>query len=224
MKYCLYFFSFVSFLIYPSAVFAKDIPVQARLFLGMVAAEPTNTNETLEAQGLDKLKNTSQLGLEITYPLFKYLDVGARYTKILASSEENPANPSTEFNSMVDQDTILLIARVPFLKTDIFRMDAFVGVGGSNTTFRMKTAFQNGELSSKGPEGWFGSPYAAAGVSAGIGYKNFYLVFESGYAMNKVANFKRSGNISGALDTLDLSGSYFTLGLMFDGVPGSVGK
>lgn len=224
MNYRLYFLSLVSFLIYPSAVFAKDIPVQVRLFMGMVAAEPSNTNETLELQGLDKLKNTSQLGLEITYPLFKYLDVGARYTKILADSEENPKNPATDFNSKVDQDTILLIARVPFLKTDIFRMDAFAGVGGSNTSFRMKTAAQNGELSSKGPDGWFGSPYAAAGVSAGIGFKYFYLVFESGYAMNKVSNFKRSGNISNDLDTLDLSGSYFTLGLMFDGVPGSVGK
>lgn len=224
LNYRICFLSLASFFIYPSAVFAKDIPVQVRLFAGMVAASPSNADETLELQGLDKLKNTSQLGLEITYPLYRYLDVGARYTKILADSEENPSNPVTDYNSKVDQDTVLLIARVPFIKSDLFRLDAFAGVGGSNTTFKMKTAFQNGELKSRAADGWFGSPYAAAGVSAGIGYKKFYFVFEGGYAMNKVSSFKRSGNISNSLDTLDLSGSYFTVGLMFDGVPGSVGN
>lgn len=224
LNYRIGLLSLASFFIHSSVVFAKDLPVQVRLFAGMVAATPSNANETLEAQGLKKLENTSQLGLEITYPLFKYLDVGARYTKTLADSEENPANASTDYNSKVDQDSVLLIARVPFLKSDIFRLDAFAGVGGSNTTFKIKTAAQSGELTSRASDGWFDSPYAAAGVSAAIGYKQFYLVFEGGYEMNKVSSFKRSGTISNGLDTLDLSGSYFTVGLMFDGVPGSVGK
>lgn len=224
LNYRVCFLSLITLVIYPHPLFAKDIPVQVRLFAGMVAAEPSNANKTLKEQGLHKLQNTSQLGLEITYPLLKYLDVGARYTKILADSKENSSNPNSDYNSKVEQDTVLLIARVPFLKSDTLRLDAFAGIGGSNSTFKIKSAFQNGELTSKAESEWFGSPYAAGGVSAGIGYKYFYLVFESGYAINKVSSFQRSGNISNKLDTLDLSGSYFTIGLMFDGVPGSVGK
>ncbi|MNL88607.1 hypothetical protein D3C87_2184120 [compost metagenome] len=50
------------------------------------------------------------------------------------------------------------------------------------------------------------------------------MVFEGGIESNKVKDLKSSGTVNSSIDTLDLSGSYFSLGLMFDGVPGSVGK
>lgn len=164
----------------------------------------------------------SQFGLEITYPLMKYLDVGARYSKRLLESDEEPSSSSTDYSARVDQDSLLLVARVPFVKSDIFRLDAFVGMGGSNTNLKMKTASQDGELTRKASEGWFASPYAAVGTSAAIGYKQFYFILEGGIETNKVNGFDRSGSVSNGIDTLDLSGSYFGIGLMFDGIPGSV--
>lgn len=208
--------------LYSQISFARDIPVQARLTAGMITVSPTNANEGLDAQGLKKLDKITQLGLEITYPVARYLDVGARYTKRLGDTEENPADPNTDYSSKLDQDSIMLMARVPFLKSDVFRVDAFAGVGGSNTTLKIKSASQDGELTSRAADGWFDSPYAAAGISAAIGYKQFYLVFEGGYESNKVSSFKRSGSVNNSIDTLDLSGGYFTVGLMFDGIPGSV--
>ena len=222
LNYRVYLLSFLSLFTYSSLSLARDLPIQARLFAGMTGVSPGNANDGLEALGLKKMENVSKLGLEITYPLLSYLDVGARYTKILGDTEENPANPSTDYSSKLDQDSVMLIARVPFMKSEIFRLDAFAGIGGTNTSFKITSASQNGELTSRGPDGWFGSPYAAAGVSAAIGYKQFYLVFEGGYESNKVSSFKRSGSVSNSIDTLDLSGSYFTVGLMFDGIPGSV--
>lgn len=214
--------SVLVFTLYSQVVSAREIPVQARLTAGMITANPTNTNDSLQTQGLKKLENVTQLGLEITYPVTDYLSVGARYTKRLADSEENPADANTDYSSKLDQDSVMLMARVPILKSNVFRMDAFAGIGGSNTTLKINSATQVGELTSKAADGWFDSPYAAAGVSAAVGYKQFYFVFEGGYESNKVSSFKRSGTVNSSIDELDLSGAYFTIGLMFDGIPGSV--
>ncbi|MNK55176.1 hypothetical protein D3C87_741840 [compost metagenome] len=202
--------------------FAKEIPVQGRLFAGTYTINPTNVNETIEAQGLKKLDNATRLGVEITYPLYKYLDVGMRYTKRLGDAEENPKDPNTDYSAKIDQDSVLLLARVPLVKSDVFRFDVFAGVGGSNTTLKVKTSSQDGEFSRRASGDWLATPYAAAGGSFAVGYKQFYLVFEGGFESNKVDGFTRSGSASNNIKTMDLSGSYFSVGLMFDGVPGSI--
>ncbi|KHD87607.1 MAG: hypothetical protein OM95_13535 [Bdellovibrio sp. ArHS] len=202
--------------------YAKEIPVQGRLFAGTHSIDPKNVNETTEAQGLKKFENINRLGIEITYPLYRYLDVGMRYTKRLADVEENPANSATDYSAKIDQDSILLLARVPLYKTDILHFDCYAGVGGSNTSLKIKTASQDGEFARRASGDWVATPYAAAGASLSIGYKKFYLVFEGGYESNKVDGFTRTGTASTNIDTLDLSGSYFSIGLMFDGVPGTI--
>ncbi|MEK2644962.1 hypothetical protein [Bdellovibrio sp. BCCA] len=207
-----------------SFAFAKEIPVQGRLFAGVSSINPTNVNDTIEAQGLKKLDNYTRLGIEITYPLHRYLDVGIRYTKRLASVEENPESSSTDYSAKVDQDSMLVLARVPIVKSDLIHFDVFAGVGGSNTTLKVKTASQDGEFTRRAGGDWLATPYASAGASFAIGYKQVYLVFEGGYETNKVDGFKRTGSASTSIDTLDLSGSYVSIGLIFDGVPGTVGK
>ncbi|MNL54974.1 hypothetical protein D3C87_1783510 [compost metagenome] len=118
----------------------------------------------------------------------------------------------------------MFLARVPFYKTDIIKLDAFAGVGGSNTTMTVKTGSMDGEYTRKESGDWVATPIAAAGMSFAIGYKQFYFVVEGGIESNKVDSLKRSGTTSASIDTLDLSGSYFSVGLLFDGVPGTVGK
>ncbi|WP_374079346.1 hypothetical protein [Bdellovibrio bacteriovorus] len=216
--------TFLCLIVPSSFAFAKEIPVQGRLFAGVHSIDPTNVNETIEAQGLKKLDSVNRLGIEITYPLHRYLDVGLRYTKRLASVEENPDNGSTDYSAKVDQDSMLLLARVPVVKSDIVHFDIFAGVGGSNTTLKVKTASQDGEFTRRASGDWVATPYTSFGASVAIGYKQVYLVFEGGFESNKVDGFDRSGSASASIDTLDLSGSYLSIGLMFDGVPGTVGK
>ncbi|WP_347358002.1 hypothetical protein [Bdellovibrio sp.] len=221
MKYSLAISVLSLFVLQSQSAFAKEIPVQARLFAGMTTVKPDNVNETIEAQGLKKMDGISQLGVEITYPVMKYLDVGARYAKKMASSGEELVVAADDYQARLDQDAFLLIARVPLKKSDFIRVDIFGGVGGTNTSFKVKTASLDGELKKSVGDEWYASPYAAAGASLAFGYKKFYLVLEAGYEYNKIDGFKSSGN-PGSIDTLDLSGGYFTLGLMFDGVPGTV--
>lgn len=201
--------------------FAKDFPVQARFFAGSKSVDPQNANTTIQGQGLQTINSVTQLGFEATYPLLKYLNVGMRYTKIIASKDEQPSDPSTDFYSQIDQDAVLLLARVPFFKSEFVWMDAFAGVGGSNTTFKLKSATQDGELTRRASGDWFASPVTAAGLAIGIGYKQFAFVIEGGIETNKVDGFTRSGSISSSLDTLDLSGSYVSVGLSFDGLSAS---
>lgn len=51
----------------------------------MSKRRPATVNKTIEAQGLKKLDSINRLGIEITYPLHRYLDVSLRYTKRLAT-------------------------------------------------------------------------------------------------------------------------------------------
>lgn len=217
-----YLFSTLLFLVINSSVaLAKEFPVQARFFVGSTSADLQNVNNVIEPQGLKKFEGVTQLGLEITYPVLSHLEVGLRYGKKIASSDEKETDYSTDFSASIDQQAVLLLARVPFIKTDIFRVDAFAGFGGSNTTFKVKTAGQDGELSRAAEEGWFSTPYSAVGASAAIGYKKIYFVVEGGVETNKVDGFERTGSVSSNIDSLNLSGSYFMIGLMFDGIPGS---
>lgn len=173
---------------------------------------------------MKKVDGITQYGVEIVYPAFQYLDVGVRYAKRTLNNDENPANSATDYTAKIDQDTFMFLARVPFYKSDIVRLDAFAGAGGSNTTYTIKSASEDGSLTKKANSGWFASPYAAAGASLAVGYKWIYFVMEGGVESNKPDSFDRSGTVSSNISNIDLSGGYLTIGILFTGVPGTIGK
>lgn len=197
---------------------ANEFPVQARLFAGSTAINPSNLNQELANQNIKDFKSIANYGVEITYPVLKFLDAGMRYTKRSAFQDEVNSSSNTSYEATLSQDSILLLTRAPLLKTDIVRLDAFVGVGGSNTTLTLKTATQDGELSKRETNDWLASPYASYGASLAIGYRQFYFIIEAGYETNKVDSFKRSGNINNNIQNIDLSGGYASIGLLFDGI------
>ncbi|MGZ3770603.1 MAG: hypothetical protein ACXVCP_18035, partial [Bdellovibrio sp.] len=196
-------------------------PVQARFFAGVNSVKPDTLNPVLQTDGLKKMDALGRYGFEANYPVLNFLDVGLRYTKRTQQSDQDPANSSTNYFSKLDQDSLALLARFSVLKTDIVRVDVFGGFGGSNTTLTLKTATEDGMYTRKAATGWFATPYTAAGASLALGFKQFFVYFEGGVETNKVTGFERSGTLSNNIDTVDLSGSYFSIGLMFDGVPGS---
>lgn len=197
---------------------AFEFPAQARVFAGVTGVDPVNLNQELAAQGLQEFSAVSKLGVEITYPLARYLDVGINYTKRYLAKDEADSNPATPYQALINQDSVMLVARVPFLKTDVVRLDVFGGVGGSNTTLSLKTATQDGELTRRESNDWFASPYAAYGASVAVGYKKFYFVLEGGMELNKVDSFKRTGTVNDNIQTIDLSGSYVSVGLLINGI------
>lgn len=197
---------------------AAEFPVKARLFAGSAAVSPKDLNTELEAYGLKKMDRTFQFGAEATYPVAKYAEFGFRYARHYAKTEENPADVTTQFESELTQDSVYLIGRVPFLQSKIVRADVFAGVGGSNTTVKIKSATAEGEHHKKESGDWFATPITAFGASVGVGYKMFYFVVEGGFETNTVTGLKHTGTVSTDVSKLDLSGGYFSAGVMFNGI------
>lgn len=200
---------------------AKDFPVQARLFAGAVQADPKDVNTELEAQSLRTIDSVLQYGFEATYPVAKALSIGLRYNRRNLVRDEDDSSPVTDYQAELDQNSVSAIARIPLLKTNIVRFDIFGGVGGSNTTLKIKTATQDGEISRKEGGDWFATPITSYGGSLAIGYKKFYFVIEGGMESNKVGGLKRTGTVNTNIESIDLSGYYFTFGLLFDGMTAS---
>ena len=196
---------------------AADEKGQARLFIGSTKFDSTELNTELTAQGIKNMDMINQYGVEITFPTFNYLNLGLRYTKHNMLQDELTSNSTTNFEAQIDQDAMMGIARIPFYKNDVVHVDAFAGVGGSNTSYKIKTATQDGELEKK--NSLFATPYYAVGTSVAVGYKQYFFIIEVGYESNKVDGFTKSGNINNNISAIDMSGSYLTIGFMFDGIP-----
>ncbi|MCM2321827.1 MAG: hypothetical protein NDJ90_01035 [Oligoflexia bacterium] len=198
----------------------KSFPAQGRLFVGNTVVRPTELNREMTAQGLDTFNGLTSFGVEITYPALRFLDLGMRYTRRLGMEYVSGGNSTLHYGA-IGQNAILLLARVPFLRTSVFKFDIFAGAGGTNTTLEMKTPSLDGKLSKVGPAEWFAAPTWSYGASAGLGYKKFYFFVEGGFERNVITKMASSGTMTGNVGTLDLSGRYVMLGLLFDGISAS---
>lgn len=196
-----------------SSVFAKNDMGQGRLFLGSTQADPKELNTELTAQGIKNVELNNKFGVEITFPTFTYLNLGLRYSYNLISNDENPADPNTDYLAKATQNSFLGVARIPFYKNDYVHLDVFAGVGANNMTYSIKTSSQDGKLEQST------IPTYAAGASAAFGFKKYFIFFEGGYESNLAKDLKSSGTINTNVTKIDLTGSYFVIGLMFDGIP-----
>ena len=190
---------------------------QARLFLGSAQIKPTELNTELSAQGLKNADLNNQFGVEITFPFSDNLNGGLRYAKHLISQDEANGSSATDYHMTLDQDVAALVGRYAFFKTEIIRLDVVLGVGGSNTTYEIKTATQNGSLTKTGSP--FATLYSLGGISMAIGHGNYHFILESGYESQKADGFEKTGTINNNVSSIDLSGPYLTIGFMFDGIP-----
>lgn len=212
---------FIALFVFSHSVFAKEFPVAVRLFVGSLNAEPSDLNQEMTAQNLKKIDSVGAHGVEVVHKAHKYFEWGFRYTKRFVRNEEDPESSSTDYYGQLDQDSVLILARVPFFKSDILRADVFGGVGGSNTEFKFKTSSLNGELSKSESDDWYASAYTNAGASIAVGYKNYFFVVEGGYESNKVDGFKRTGTTNENVKNINLTGSYISIGLLIDGLTGT---
>lgn len=195
------------------SVLAKSDMGQGRLFLGSTQADPKELNTELTAQGIKNVELNNKFGIEITFPTFEYLNLGLRYTYNLISNDETTADPNTDYLAKATQNSFLGVARVPFYKNDYVHLDVFAGVGVNNMSYSIKTASQDGKLEQST------IPTYAAGASASFGFKKYFVFFEGGFESNVANDLKTSGTINANVTKIDLTGSYFVIGLMFDGIP-----
>ncbi len=209
-------------LVISSVYAAGEFPVQGRFFLGSTTIEPKDFNTVVEGEGLAKYDKLNYLGVEITYPVLGFLNVGGRYHRRSARANVAGSTFDTDNHALITQDSVLFLARGTVFSSPIFKIDIFGGVGSSTTKFKIKTGSQDGELT-KAPatENGFGSLLTSYGVSALVGYSWIYLFVEGGIEQNKISGFDRKGTVSNSFQELDMSGPYIMVGLMLDGLKGS---
>jgi hypothetical protein len=217
MKKLTLFLAFFSTSIYASG----DLWLQGRLFIANTSVKPSNLNTTLTSEGLKNIDKTVNYGVEITFPVHRFFEPGMRFTHRVLSADENPTNNTTNYALDGKQESLLLMTRFPIIKSPFLRLDTFAGVGGSNTKLSIVSASHNGAFSKTAVSDWYASPYYAFGASFGVGINSILLYCESGYEFNKVKNFTTSGTVNSNFNELNLSGSYFLIGIMFDGVKGT---
>lgn len=194
---------------------AADIPIRARVFLGASNGNLSNVNTELKSLSLDEMGSIPFFGAEVTYSVLPALEVGLNYLK-RQNIRKSSANAGQDYEAQFDQSVFLGIARVPLLKTNVFRIDAFAGAGGSNTNLKINSATVVGEVSKKDSKEFVASFTSRYGASVGAGYKGVYFYVEAGYEDNKVNSLDRTGNISSEISSIDMSGPFALIGLQFD--------
>lgn len=195
---------------------AKPKVPSGKLFGGAAVVTPTQVNDEAVANGLKKISTTLIFGIEATYPILPVFDIGVRYFRNQVNRDEDPSDYLHDYKVYFTQDILMAVGRIPIVKTNILRIDIFGAYGAAmNTTLKMETATQMGELSKPGFEKGIG----AYGGSISIGYKNFFVFVEGGGMSNVHDGFKRSGTINENIRVADFSGSYTLVGIAFVGDP-----
>jgi hypothetical protein len=206
----------------PDAEALQEFPVRARFIVGSVFINPTQINDVTTAQGLNKFDSLPHLGLEATTPLFNRFEGGLRFFKRNQRSNEEGSVISTNNHAEISQDTIQAVGRFALITSSIFRFDIFAGIGGANTSLKIKTAGIDGEVYNRASyEDGVGSFLTSYGASAALGYKWIYFMVEAGMEQNNISSVTRTGNAPSSIQEFDFSGNYLMIGLLLDGMRGT---
>lgn len=183
-----------------------------RLLGGASAIKPKDVNESFEAQHLQKVSASLLLGGELGYTLGGF-GAGIRYINNQVSRTEEPAIPYTTYSGAISQDLFLAMVHIPIVRKEYFHLGLAGGYGGASTRLKVKSSTQRGEINSK----LFDSGVSMGGAVIAVGYKFFFVEIEGGFMGNKATRFTKSGTISSEIETVDMSGTYATLNLVFYG-------
>jgi hypothetical protein len=193
-------------------------PTQLRLFVGNLTTSPVEVNDELATAGLHKYSSLTTYGLEATYMIVPHLNIGARgegkWQKVteLATPSSNPQNP---YYGSIQQTAALAVVRLDVVTTPVVRLDVFGGAGTAKTSMDIRTSA--GDSNYRHP---MGTTIGEAGASVGVGWSNMYFLVEVGHEWNRVDNLSKTGATSSNVNVIDLSGTYVTVGLLFNGLPG----
>lgn len=202
------------FFILPQQSFAGDEVInQLRLFYGQNFINPTQVNEAADAASLNQLKKFDHYGIEAARDISPKFNLGLRLGLRTTRGTPKDSSEGNEYFLYMNQVSLTALLNFSIVKTDKFRFDAFTGFGMGSTTFGIKSSGQDGKLSN-GESG----PIGQIGVSMAFGQKVVFFKIEGGYEYNKVGSMTKTGTITNNITELDLSGSYFNVGILVDGL------
>lgn len=205
-----------------ASTWAASFPARARLIVSTTQVKVPELNELLSSRGFDSVSLLPSVGVEITRPLGSRFEAGFRYqfrllTRGVEGLDFGGGSPFAAFR----QDTIQAIARLSVVRRKVFRADLVAGVGGNNSRFEIKNTAQDGELNRTALGDFVSTPMGSVGASFGFGAGKFYLMSEVGYERNRIPDLVKSGALTTSINTIDISGPYVMLSILFDGISAS---
>lgn len=201
---------------------AATFQARARLLVSATQIEVPELNSLLQSLGFQSANVLPSVGVEITQPMGKWFEAGLRYQlRFLTRGIQGLATNDQSALAALRQDSIQAVARVSVLKRKFLRADLVAGFGGNNTRFELRNTNQDGELSRTDLGDFVATPVASVGASLGFGVKKIYVTTEVGFERNRIPDLLKTGAITSSISTIDISGPYAMVALMFDGVTAS---
>lgn len=185
---------------------------QLRLFAGSLALNPKDVTVYTDAQNIEKFDSSLFYGLEVDHPVLGGISLGLRYQ---VEEESLGTKGSTTFTKRMGtkQELIFAMLRIPVVAESFFRLDMFGGGGLATSSFET----YSGMTTNKFGGSTLGS---MAGASVSIGFWDVFLTVEAGQEFVNYQEIKASDKDSTApFLKADLSGSFVTVGLLFNGLP-----
>lgn len=188
----------------------SKLATNLRLYVGSQNFDLTEANQNLKNQNFDQIESLPILGLEASAYATSSIQLGVRghIKSKIAKSTDGVANDSAQLT----QSSFSVIARLDLLDSNLFFIDANIGVGLANSELEVnKTLIKS---TYKDESHFIGN----AGLSAGVGWKSFFIFGEAGYENNESASLEKSVNAPDTYKKLELSGPYFLLGISLRGL------
>lgn len=208
-------------LTFPAAARDADKNFQLRFFAGNNGFQMDENNADLAALGIHPVNDTPFAGLEGVQTLFWNVALGARGKYAYTKSKEiadPPAVVDNPYYAAVQQSQALAVIRVAIVKAPFMHLDVVGGAGISKTKFEIRSAL--GEWKYTKDNNFM----TTAGVSVGFGWGGIFLYGEAGQEWNKITDPKVSGANAPDENEFDMSGAYYSVGILFRGVPSFIRK
>lgn len=201
-------------MVLPQKSFAGDEVInQFHFFYGQNFINPTDANTVADAASLGQFKKFDQYGIEADRDIGPNFNLGLRLA-IKVSRTDPTFTTNNDYFGQLMQQTGTVMLNFPLIKSERFKLDAFTGFGANNTSLEYHSATYEGKYSSN-----TSFPTTVIGGAVAYGYKYVFLKIEGGYEYNKVGRFtKTSGTMTDTFDSMDLSGAYFNIGILIDGL------
>ena len=178
-----------------------------------LSTAPASLNALTAPDNTPALDTLPSIGIEVD-GRYKWIKFGVKFGYTNTSAE--PANspfPATAYLK-VSQLTAGLVGRVPIIDQPSLIFDAFAELGAADTEFTVQT-ISSGKAVLKKDKNF----YQRAGVSAGVGNPSIKLYVEAGQEWNKVDDLSASGTMTTTVTGVDLSGTFYAIGLIITDVP-----
>lgn len=193
----------------------NEVINQLYFFYNQQAINPSDANAVLKSGGFDDLTKLATYGIQASRDVTPKFNIGLRGLIGTSRTEiENTATSSaSNYTAYIIRTGLSVILSSPLVKTEKFKAEVLTGFGSGGVSLDLRNGTQDGKYESSSV-----GPTALVGAAVAFGHKYVFLRIEGGYEYVNATSLNKSGTLTSNLEKIDLSGGYFNVGLLIDGL------